>query len=125
MNKIENLLIGFAIPEKRSVLYYVTRYIKQAKIFEKYKKDLFDDSFASQPSEKIKSITLEMIELIEKMAGKKASEFSEKEFYSWMDQIAELEDSLDAEPDSDKLQRALDQLAKFETPKKNNTDNIQ
>jgi hypothetical protein len=125
MKKIEDLLIGLVVSEKRSVLYYATRYIKQAETFEKYKKDLFEDALDSQPSEKIKSMTLEMIELIEKLADKKASGFSEQEFYYWMDQIAELEDSLDEELDSERLQKALDELSKFETPNGNNSDKVQ
>lgn len=122
MKNIEDLLIGLIIAEQRSVLYYATRYIKQAETYENYKKDLFEDGLESQPSDKIKLITLEMIELIEIIAGKKASEFSEQEFYYWMDKIAELEDSLDKELDSEKLQKAIDELSKFETPKENNSD---
>ncbi len=125
MNKIEDLLIELIVSEKRSVLYYVTRYIKQAKVFEEYRKDLFEDGLESQPSEKIKSLTLKMIELIEKTAEKKSSEFSEDEFYYWMDQIAELEDSLDKTLDNDKIQRALDELSKFNFPKGNTSNNIE
>lgn len=124
MKTMEELLIGLVVSEKRSILYYTTRYIKQAETFEKYKKDLFEDGFESQPSEKIKSMTLEMIALIEKIADKKASDFSEQEFYYWMDQIAELEDSLDEEPNNETLQKALDELSKFETPSRGNSDKV-
>ena len=117
MKNLENFLEGYSIFEKRSALYYLGRYVKQADSLEDYTKDIFFDSPESNPSEKIQLLTLEMIEFIEMTAEKKASEFNEAEFYFWMDKIAELEDTIDVEPSEEQIQKALNELEKFDIPK--------
>jgi hypothetical protein len=117
METIENLLKDYILFEKRSALYYLTRYIKQAKIFKNYEKDIFVDDKNSSPTEKVKALTLRLIDIIEKVANKKAVEFDEKEFFFWMDTIADIEDNLDFEPNETQVQNALKTLDNFETPK--------
>jgi hypothetical protein len=119
MKELEQLLEGYNAAEKRSSLYYLSRYIKQAEAFENYQKDIFEDDIHSAPNETIRSLTINMINLIEKTALKKASEFNKEEFYYWMDQIAEIENNIDPKPNDEQVKNALDQLSKFDTPKKN------
>ncbi len=116
MEIIENLLKDYILSEKRSALYYLTRYIKQAKVFKNYEKDIFVDDKNSSPTEKVKALTLNLIDIIEKVADKKAVEFDEKEFFFWMDTIADIEDNLDNEPNETQVQKALKALDNFETP---------
>lgn len=118
METINKLLEDYELSEKRSALYYLTRYIKQAKIFKDYKKDIFVDDKNSIPTEKVKSLTLSLIDIVEQTANKKAIEFDEKEFYFWMDAIAVIEDNLDIEPNETQIQNALKTLGNFETPLK-------
>lgn len=122
MDELKNILETSDKFEKRSALYYLTRYVKQAKIFHNYKKNIFIDGIESNPSEKVKIVTLKMIEFIEESANKKAVDFSHEEFLYWMDLIAELEDSIDTEPSEDQIQKALNAIQKFETPSKTNNN---
>ncbi len=119
MNNLSNYLKDFQTAEKRSALYYLFRYIKQAKAFKNYQKDIFEDGVESVPNEKIKSLTLKMADHIEITAGKKASEFTNEEFLYWIDTIAELENNIDEEPDEEQMQKAIDQLKNFDIPKEN------
>lgn len=122
MKDLEKLLEGYSTTEKRSSLYYLSRYVKQAETFEDYKKDIFEDDIDSIPTEAIKSLTINMIELIEKTAMKKASEFNESEFYYWMDKIAEIENDIDPEPNDEQINKALEQLNEFDKLKSKTSD---
>ena len=119
MTTLESLLKGYSIFEQRSALYYLGRYIKQADVFEDYKKDIFVDGIESTPSEEVKSLTYNMIAFIEKNADKKASEFTDGEFHFWMDKIAEVEDNIDIEPSEEQVQKAINELNSFKVPKAN------
>lgn len=119
METIKKILEDYNLFEKRSALYYLTRYIKQATVFKNYEKDIFVDDKNSSPSEIVKSITRNLIVVVEKTANKNAIEFDEKEFLFWMDTIADIEDKLDIEPDEIQVQNALKTLSNFETPQKN------
>ena len=116
MKELIKILKDYSIAEKRSSLYYLGRYIKQAEAFEEYKKDIFEDDPNSIPSEAIKTLTLNMIEIIELSAKKKASQFNDDEYIYWMDRIAEIEDSIDPEPSDEQMKNALENLSKFDTP---------
>lgn len=116
METIEKILEDYILSEKRSALYYLTRYIKQVKVFKNYEKDIFVDDKNSSPTEKVKALTLNLIDFIEKVANKKAIEFDEKEFFFWMDTIADIEDNLDKEPNETQVQNALKTLDNFESP---------
>lgn len=118
MKQLKEFLEGYEIFEKRSALYYLARYIKQAKMFETYQKDIFEDVPESKPNQKIKSLVMELIKFIESTSKKKASEFTDTEFYFWMDEIAEIEDNIDNEPSKEQIQKALNELNKFEIPHK-------
>jgi len=122
METLKNSLNAYDRFEKRSALYYLTRYIKQAKIFNKYKKDIFIDGLESYPSEKVQNLTLEMIDIIEDVAKKKAIDFTDKEFNYWMDTIAELEDNIDIELSEELTQKALNEILNFKIPSKTNNN---
>jgi len=117
MRTLEGLLESYNLFEKRSALYYLGRYIKQADIFENYEKDIFVDGEGSDPDERVKLLTLRLIEHIERTANKKASQFNEDEFYYWMDYIAKIEDSIDYAPNEKTIEKALEELDKFRFPK--------
>ncbi|MFN4248245.1 MAG: hypothetical protein ACK4EY_11005 [Flavipsychrobacter sp.] len=119
MTTIENLIKDYTISEQRSSLYYLGRYIKQADAFENYKKDIFVDGIESIPSKKVISLTYELIALVEETANKKASQFSEDEFYFWMDKIAEIEDNIDFKPSEEQIQKAITEINNFENPTAN------
>jgi hypothetical protein len=119
MEEIFNLLENLTIAEKRSCLYYLGRYIKQADSFENYQKDIFEDDIESEPSEEVKNITLNLILVIENIAGKKASDFSEDEFIFWMNKIAEIEDNIDPQPSDEQIKNAIKNLDGFKIPKIN------
>jgi len=122
METLKNSLNAYDRFEKRSALYYLTRYIKQAKIFNKYKKDIFIDGLESYHSEKVQNLTLEMIDIIEDVAKKKAIDFTDKEFNYWMDTIAELEDNIDIELSEELTQKALNEILNFKIPSKTNNN---
>ena len=120
MEEILNLLDGFTIAEKRSSLYYLGRYLKQAESFIDYQKDIFEDDEESEPSEEVKNLTINLINVIEKITEKKASEFSDFEYLQWMERIAEIEDNLDPKPNEDQIKTAMKNLEGFDVPKLSN-----
>lgn len=116
MQNLEEFLLGFETSIKRSALYYLTRYIKQAAIFHEYQKDFFVDAHGSEPSDEIKALTINLIEVVEKNAEKGANDFSEEEFGYWMDAISDIEDRIDKEPTEQQISNALAELDKFSIP---------
>ncbi|HJV78760.1 MAG TPA: hypothetical protein VJ602_10300, partial [Paludibacter sp.] len=83
----------------------------------------FVDDKNSTPTKRIKSLTQDLILLIEKAANKKAIEFTDNEFSFWMNSIADIEDNLDAEPNETQVQNALIALSNFEMPQKTDNNN--
>lgn len=116
MNILIKLIDGFSIAEKRSSLYYLGRYIKQAEIFVNYEKDIFEDGINSLPSDAVKSLTIKMIVSIEQTSKKKAAEFDDDEYQYWMDQITEVEETLDPIPNEEQVKSAKEQITLFITP---------
>ncbi|ENG4183774.1 hypothetical protein [Providencia huaxiensis] len=98
MKNLESIIQGYDIPEIRSAFYYLSRYLKQANFFSDYQKDFFEDTSQSSPSIKIKQLTTLLIEFIERESGKKPSDFSDDEFFYWMNEINKIEANLDPEP---------------------------
>ncbi len=116
MQAIEELLKEFDAATQRAALYYLTRHIKQAAIFNEYQKNIFMEASDSEPSKEVKELTLTLIEVVEKTAGKKANEFSRVEFETWMDNIADIEDTIDDEPEAQQVHKAISELEKFSIP---------
>lgn len=116
MHNLEDFLFGFEAFSKRSALYYLTRYIKQAAIFHEYQKDIFVEAHGSEPSEEVKALTINLIEAVEKNAKKSAKDFSEEELNYWMDTISDIEDRIDEEPTEQQISNALAELDRFSIP---------
>lgn len=106
MNGIKQIIKKFEIADSRAAFYYLSRYLKQAEYYEKYQKDIFEDDFQSTPSQLVKDITLCLIEFIEKQQNKKAKDFSNGEYIFWMEQIDEIESTLDPNPSSEQIRSA-------------------
>lgn len=116
MTTIYDSIKDYEILEIRSAFYYLSRYLKQADHYNEYQKDLFIDDFYSAPSEKEKDLTLKIIDLIEKEAGRKASDFTEDEYNYWMGIIDDIESNLDPEPSQAVLDSAENVLSKIIDP---------
>ncbi|WP_423147689.1 hypothetical protein [Rubrolithibacter danxiaensis] len=116
MQNLEEILSGYDAVSKRSALYYLTRYVKQAAVFHEYEKDIFVEAHGSEPSDEIKALTIKLIEAVEKKAGKKAKDFSDEEFGNWMDTISDIEDGIDEEPSQEQIAKALSELDRFSIP---------
>ena len=116
MDNINKLLIGQNNADVRGALYYLGRYIKQAAIFHNYKKDIFEDSIESIPTELVKKLTLDLIAAVEEIAGKKASGFDNNEFRYWMSTIADLGNKIEPEPTEADIQKALNRISQFKDP---------
>lgn len=91
---------GLKTEDMRSVLYYVSRYIKQAESFERYGKDFLEDEFQSLPSNFVRRVSLALIKFIEDREGLPASQFNDEATVRILAEIAEAEASLVA-PASD------------------------
>lgn len=117
MKKIEDIIFGFDIFDVRAAFYYLGRYLKQADYFAQYEKDFFEDNFQSVPSDTAKNLTFALIEFIEQVAGKKASEFTDEEYIVWLDVIDEVESKLDPEPSKDIIEAADSTIEGLSQPK--------
>lgn len=106
MENLQSLLAGKSISEARSALYYLSRYLKQAAHYERYKKDIFEDSQRSYPTESVQSLTKRLIEFIERSENASASQFDDATYVRWSDRIGEVESGLDPEPSAAEIERA-------------------
>ncbi|GAB7217859.1 hypothetical protein [Dickeya oryzae] len=116
MKIIYDIIKNYEMLEARSAFYYLSRYLKQATHYDEYEKDLFIDDFYSAPSDKEKDLTLKLIKLIEAESGKKASDFTDSEYFYWMDIINDIESNLDPAPSQSVLESAEDALSKITYP---------
>lgn len=117
MKRIMETIANHEIADTRAAFYYLSRYLKQADHFEKYKKDFFEDDYQSAPSENTKSLTIRLIEIIESETGKSASEFSDADYIYWMETIDFIETNLDPEPSEHVKKSAKSAIEGFSSPK--------
>jgi hypothetical protein len=117
MKKLEDVISGYEISDARAAFYYLSRYLKQADYFEEYEKDFFEDDFQSYPSVEAKTLTFSLIAFIEGKAGKKATEFSDEEYMSWMNAISFVENKLDPEPSKEVRESAESAIEALFLPK--------
>lgn len=106
MTTLRILVENHELSDARDAFYYLSRYLKQAAFYDDYQKDIFEDGYSSEPTEVVKQLTMAMIELIETQQKKKAGEFSDEEYIYWMDEINDVESSLDPEPTDDIIEAA-------------------
>lgn len=116
MKAIIEIIEKHELSEARSAFYYLSRYLKQAEHYDEYEKDLFVDDYYGAPSEIEKKLTLGLINLIEDISGKRASNFTGKEYGEWMDVINEIESSLDPAPSNSVIESAEATLANISSP---------
>src|SRR5689334_13291377 len=106
MKTINHLLSGTSISDSRSALYYLSRYLKQAKHYEEYQKDIFEDTKRGYPSESVRALTSSLIEFIEQQQGMRAAQFDRDTYLAWADHVSEVESALDPDATPAELERA-------------------
>lgn len=94
MNIVEKNLLGFSSTKARSVCYYLSRQLKQAKLFKNYSKDPFVEADSSIPDEEIIAKTRELLSFIEAAERMTADQFDDATYSMWMKSIFEFEKSL-------------------------------
>lgn len=105
MIRISDVLSGCSPPEARSAVYYAGRYIKQAKSFAKYSKDIFEDESRSRPSDHVRNLTMRLIRAIESDEGTVATSFDSDTVIRLLDELTEFEAGLSDDLSDDELVR--------------------
>lgn len=94
MFDIGDIISSCSRPDAREVIYFLSRYFKQASFLDKDGKDIFHDVFDRSPTEAIREATMAAIASIEKQIGQTASELSDEDSYGVLRQLARLESDL-------------------------------
>nr|WP_315495344.1 hypothetical protein [uncultured Rhodoferax sp.] len=116
MKSIQENVAALSISDARSALYYLSRHLKQASHFKDYRKDVFEDTQRSAPSQAVRQATLEMIKFIEECEGMPASNFDDPTYTKWASFVQKVENSLDPELTESDLARARKFLDEFGLP---------
>lgn len=116
MKSIRDRVSALTTSDARSALYYLSRYLKQAAHFKDYRKDVFEDTERSSPSEGVRRATIEMIKFIEDVEGISASAFDDPTYMRWSTHVREIESGLDPEMTESDLARAKKFLDEFGLP---------
>ena len=116
MKSIHERIATLNTGNARSALYYLSRYLKQAAHFKDYRKDIFEDTQRSAPSEVIRQTTFELIKLIEDAEGKLAYDFDDLTYSKWARFVRKIENGLDPELTESDLARARKFLDEFDLP---------
>ena len=116
MNSIQEYVAALNIGDARSALYYLSRYLKQAAHFKDYRKDIFEDTQRSAPSEAVRQSTFELIKFIEDREGRPASDFDDPTYARWASLVQKIESRLDPELTELDLARARRFLDEFGLP---------
>lgn len=118
MNTIAKLLSKKTVSEARSALYYLSRYLKQANHFEKYKKDIFEDAIRDYPDQETIDLTWAIVSAIETEQGISVTAFDDSIYKKWANEVARWENSLDPEPSPAELEAASIFSNSMEMPRK-------
>lgn len=94
MNYLRQIIAEYEPSKARAALYYVSRYVKQAEYFDKYKKDIFDDVEESAPTEETWKLSVRMIEAIEEEEDAKVADLPDQRASELLDGLIALEDEL-------------------------------
>lgn len=94
MNIIEKYLSDLSATKARSVCYYLSRQLKQAKIFKDYSKDPFIEADSSLPDEEVIAKTKELLLTIETVERMTSDQFDDAAYLKWMRAIFEFEKGL-------------------------------
>jgi hypothetical protein len=122
MEILSKIISGVSISDARSVLYYLSRYLKQASHYDEYKKDIFEDDSRSYPSEQVRSLTWAAIAVIEEAEGCQIADFEDPTYIKWSEQVDSLESSLDPAPSLNEVAKASEFSESLILPKANTTD---
>jgi hypothetical protein len=120
MNSLQQRVATLSTSNARSTLYYLSRYLKQAAHFKDYRKNVFEDTHRSAPSEAIRQTTLVLIKFIEDTEGKTASAFDDATYSRWAALVRRTENALDPELTESDFARARRFLDEFGLPNANN-----
>jgi len=96
MNIVQKELSGLSSAKARSVCYYLSRQLKQAKVFNNYSKDPFTEAESSLPDEEVIGKVREVLSSIEAAESTTADQFDDATYSKWMTFIFEFERSLSA-----------------------------
>ena len=111
-------IIEKLVPEDaRSVLYYVSRYVKQARYFDIYNKDVFKDTDGNSPSLLVRAQVDLVIAAIEKAEGCKAAEIGPARVSLLLFDLTQLEKSLGNSFSDEELSAATAFLENLEVPR--------
>jgi hypothetical protein len=116
MEILNDFLAPLIKSDARSALYYLSRFLKQAAFFKNYRKDIFEDDARSAPSAEVRSVTLEMIQMIETSEGIAAKDFDETTYSRWASLVRDLEKQLDPELTEDDLARVREFSSNLDLP---------
>lgn len=113
MTSLDSLLNNVAEADARAALYYVGRYVKQARNFVSYDKDIFDDERRSAPNNAVKSLARILIDAIEEREGLRAEEFEYDRMLTVIREIAAIERNLGPEISDEEVQRVGEFVTEF------------
>ncbi|SCX31571.1 hypothetical protein [Agrobacterium rosae] len=116
MTSLTNVLAGVTDADARAALYYVGRYVKQARNFRTHNKDVFDDVRRSAPSALVKSLAQGLIAAIEEREGVHAEEFAFDHMLTILREIAALERELGPDVSDEEAKRAARFFIEFDLP---------
>lgn len=94
MNIIEKYLSGLSPTKTRSICYYLSRQLKQAKIFKDYSKNPFIEADSSLPDEEVIAKTKELLSTIETFENMTFDQFNNETYSKWMRAIFDFEKGL-------------------------------
>lgn len=92
--RISKMLEDCPPEDARACLYFTGRYIKQAKHFEHYEKDVFEEDEINSPSDQVRKLTLHLIGAIERREGRPATQFDDDTIIRLLDEITSMEAGL-------------------------------
>ncbi|MBN9338559.1 MAG: hypothetical protein J0H52_00560 [Comamonadaceae bacterium] len=110
MNIIEKYLSDLSPTKVRSVCYYLSRKLKQAKILKDYTKDPFIEADSSLPDDEVMAKTKELLFAIEAAESMTADKFDDATYSKWMRTIFEFERGLGLGANSTPTARVQDFL---------------
>lgn len=116
MKTINHIIDGLNASDTRAVIYYLSRYLKQASQINDYEKDIFQDDELSEPNELIKAKTLLAIKFIEDAEGAPAAEFSDSIYSKWAKHAEDIEAALQPEASPSEMTRATEFLEAISLP---------
>lgn len=117
MKTINHLIADLSSSDARSVVYYLSRYLKQVAQFNDYEKDIFQDDGVSEPTELVRSRTLTVIEFIEAAEGTSAAEFSDSIYGKWALHAEDVESALQPEASAKEMERAAEFINAISLPR--------